>query len=369
MRNLLFLPFIILICACVENEGHDTLDHSKAVYIKKGWIRDPYVYLYDGTYYLTGTTASHGDPREQTEPYNTGLDWSNQQLYGTPSIVGHDLNIWKSNDLLNWEYLGAPFNLEAGFWKKGFPHHFDTVPPTSWRLWAPEIYHINGKWVYLHTSPSPIKGGANLAITNTNSSTGSFQFPMGEDMRFKHDPSLFQDEDGTWYLLWGNTKIAPILPGFQGLASDPVRIDPLDRKIGHEGATLRKIGQKYVHFGTAWSTDQLRKGSYNLYYCTSDNILGPYGKRRFVGRFLGHGTPFQDKTGRWWCTAFFNGDVPPVSDKDITTRDLRETAQTINEQGVTIVPLEVRILEDGDVYVRAKDPRYGNPGPDESDNF
>ena len=130
---------------------------------------------------------------------------------------------------------------------------------------------------------------------------------------------------------------------------------------------MRKIGNKYVLFGTAWSTDQGRKGSYNLYYCTADKIDGPYSERRFAGRFLGHGTPFQDKEGRWWCTAFFNGNVPPLSSEGIQKRDLSGTAQTINEQGTTIVPLNVKILENGDVYVRAIDDRYATIGPDEAD--
>ncbi len=53
----------------------------------------------------------------------------------------------------------------------------------------------------------------------------------------------------------------------------------------------------------------------------------------------------------------------------IETRDLSENAQTINEQGVTIVPLDVRVLDDGDVYIRAKDPAYATPGPDEAQKF
>lgn len=139
--------------------------------------------------------------------------------------------------------------------------------------------------------------------------------------------------------------------------------------IGHEGATMRKIGDKYVHFGTAWSTDQGRKGSYNLYYCTADKITGPYGPRKFAGRFLGHGTPFQDRNGKWWCTAFFNANVPPLHREGIEKRDLGENAQTINEQGVTIVPLDVRVLDDGDIHIRAKDPAYATPGPDEVQKF
>jgi arylsulfatase len=138
--------------------------------------------------------------------------------------------------------------------------------------------------------------------------------------------------------------------------------------MGHEGCLIRKIGGKYVLFGTGWSTGQMRKGSYNLYYATADKIAGPYSERKFVGRFLGHGTPFQDKQGRWWCTAFYNANVPPLPLDGIQTRDLSENAQTINRPGVTLVPLEVR-LENDDVVIRATDPHYTNPGPDEAQKF
>jgi hypothetical protein len=202
---------------------------------------------------------------------------------------------------------------------------------------------------------------------------------MGEGLGRRHDPSLFQDDDGTRYLLWGNTMLAPLSADYTEYTAEPVRIDPAGSRtnawgrtksaIGHEGATMRKIGGTYVHFGTAWSTDEGRKGSYNLYYCTADKITGPYGPRKFAGRFLGHGTPFQDREGKWWCTAFFNANVPPLPREGIETRDLSENAQTINEQGVTIVPLDVRVLDDGEIYIRAKDPAYATPGPDEVQKF
>jgi xylan 1,4-beta-xylosidase len=48
---------------------------------------------------------------------------------------------------------------------------------------------------------------------------------------------------------------------------------------------------------------------------------------------------------------------------------LSATAQTINQRGVTIVPLDVKVLEDGEIYIRAKDPVYANPGPDEVQQF
>ena len=115
-------------------------------------------------------------------------------------------------------------------------------------------------------------------------------------------------------------------------------------------------------------TGKMRKGSYNLYYAVADKITGPYSERKFVGRFLGHGTPFQDKKSRWWCTAFYNANVPPTPDAGIQARDLSEDAQTINQQGLTLVPLDVRVLA-GELLVRAKDPRYAKPGPDEAQKF
>lgn len=179
---------------------------------------------------------------------------------------------------------------------------------------------------------------------------------------------MFKDDDGTWYLIWGNTKIAEIKKDFSGLAADPVNIFPANRRIGHEGCTIKKIGGKYVLFGTAWSTDTGRHGTYNLYYCTADKVTGPYSERRFAGRYLGHGTPFMDKQGRWWCTAFYNANVPPVSRKEARTRDLSDNAYTINPVGTTLIPLEVTITKN-DVFIRATDPAYAEPGAEEVQKF
>ena len=245
------------------------------------------------------------------------------------------------------------------------------------RIWAPEVHwmeHLNC-WALVHCP----KMHSSLALSAGESLSGPWTHPMNGKMGPRHDPSLFTDDDGVTYLLWGNTLVAPLNEDLSGYSADPVRIDPAGsrlspdgkpiRHIGHEGATMIKVGDKYVHLGTAWSTDQGRKGSYNLYYCEADKITGPYGPRKFAGRFLGHGTPFQDQQGRWWCTAFFNANVPPVSAEGVQQRDLGENAQTINEQGVTIVPLDVRLDDKGEVYIRAKDPAYASPGPDEAQNF
>ena len=334
--------------------------HDRAVTVKQGWIRDPYVVVGpDGMYYLTGTTALPGDPREQADKYNTGL--------GPQSIVGWKMRVWRSPDLATWEDLGTPFDLTDGIWPTARPKRFEQVPRERWRLWAPELHFIDGHWVIVHTSPAPVKG-ANLALTSGPELAGPFTHPLGTTIGRRHDPALFIDDDGTVYLIWGATKIAPLTADLSGFAAEPTDIGPEGRKMGHEGCLIRRIGGKHVLFGTGWSTDRMRRGTYNLYCCTANRVTGPYGPRRFVGRFLGHGTPFVDKDGRWWCTAFFNADQPPLP----TARagdDLGEDAYSINPQGVTLVPLEVSIADDGAVTVRAKDPAYATPGGEEVQDF
>jgi len=353
--------------------------HDRALHLTDGWIRDPYIVLApDGFYYLTGTTPNPDSPREAAEPHNTGLDHVEQQLRKRPSIVGYHMQLWRSKDLVRWESLGAPFSLLSGYWAETQPDAF-TGSRGQWRLWAPEVHFINGRWHIVHTTPGPVKGGSNLAVARGDVVRPPYTFPLGNLARGRHDPSLFQDVDGTVYLLWGNTNIVPLNEDMTGFAAKPVRIDPAGSRpgpdgkpisrIGHEGATLRKIGGRYVHFGTAWSTDRGRKGTYNLYYCVADKPTGPYGPRQFAGRFLGHGTPLKDRKGRWWCTAFFNANVPPLSREEARKKNLGDDAYTINPQGVTLVPLAVTVADDGTITIRAKDPDYANPGPEEVQRF
>jgi hypothetical protein len=336
---------------------------DRALYIKAGWIRDPYITLGpDDDYYLTGTQPSENDPREAEDPYNIGL--------GKASIVGEQVRLYRSRDLIGWESLGVRYTLEDSLHLRE-----ERKKPASRVIWAPEVHWLGDRWALVHCP----RALASLAVTRGRDLQGPWSHPMGRHLGERHDPSLFHDDDGTWYLLWENTRIAPLSKDLTHYTSAPVRIDPAGSRpgpdgkpisqIGHEGATMIKVGSKYVHLGTAWSTDQGRKGSYNLYYCVADKITGPYGPRKFAGRFLGHGTPFKDRAGQWWCTAFFNGNLPPLPREGIETRDLSANAQTINEQGLTIVPLEVRLRADGDVAIRALDTAYATPGPDEVQDF
>ncbi|MDQ8197994.1 family 43 glycosylhydrolase [Pelagicoccus enzymogenes] len=313
--------------------------HDRAVHIHDHWIRDPFIYLNDdGYYYLTGTTLKSED----------------DGVIGIPA--------WRSKNLITWEKLPRLWKMTDSSWlpeKHGGRHN---VPETL--VWAPEFYKIGNRWVITHTTNA---GVANLLVNDSPELKGPWTEPMAADFGKHHDPA-FYIEDGKPWLVWGVLDLREMKSDFSGWAGPQISLAPSDRKMGHEGSYIIKIGQKYVWFGTAWSTDTMRHGTYNLYYATSDSLTGPYGERRFAGRFLGHGTPFQDKQGRWWCTAFYNANKPTVPAAKAASMDLSDTAYTINPIGTTIVPLEIE-ERDGDVFVRAKDPHYANPGPEEVQQF
>jgi iduronate 2-sulfatase len=337
--------------------------HDRAVHVLDDWIRDPYIVLGpDGWFYLTGTTQSPDLQPTSESKYNTGL--------GETSLVGWHARVWRSRDLAEWESLGSPFTLQDGIWASTRPKAFTDTPREQWRLWAPELHWLGDRWALIHTSPAPVRG-ANLSLTAGRDVKGPWTNPLGTTIERRHDPSLFRHDDGTWWMIWGATQIAPLKADFTGFTAEPSTISPTGdfAKMGHEGCLIQKIGGQYVLFGTGWSTGEMRKGSYNLYYATADRITGPYSERKFVGRFLGHGTPFRDSEDRWWCTAFYNGNIPPLSREGIESRDLSADAQTINEQGVTLVPLEVTIDNGRLVNIHVKDPAYATPGPDEKQPF
>jgi len=334
--------FVAMLYGCANSQQADTTfdRHNRAIHLLDNWMRDPYIILApDDWYYLSCTRLSHIEGGKQ------------------------GIQVWRSRDLAKWENLGAIWTVEDSKWM----HTLESVTreiKKDLKLWAPELHFLDGRWVAIHTTN--IKR-ANLIVTQGPELKGPFYETIGEDFGRRHDPSIFTDNDGIHWLVWGCAKIAPLKPDFSGFAGPEIQIGPSNRRMGHEGCVIRKIGDKYVLFGTAWSTDKMRHGTYNLYYCTADKVTGPYGPRKFAGRFLGHGTPFQDRKGGWWCTAFLNGSY--VTPEHVAEHGINPNrAETINKQGLTLVPLDVRIA-DGDVQIRAKDPHYAEPGPEETQDF
>lgn len=318
--------------------AHDTAIHMMG----ETWMRDPYIYAGpDGYYYLSCT----------------------RNRYITGGVEG--LEYWRSRDLVSWDSLGVPWTIRDSEWMHILQERAD-LEGKILRTWAPEVYYFDGRWVVVHTTS--IGGSSNLLLTTGETLDGPYTEPMDSLFGRRHDPSIFTDDDGSRWLVYKNAFIHRLKPDFSGFEGEEVRLDPSDRRIGHEGCMIHKLGDRYVLFGTGWSADQMRHGTYNLYYCTAEKLTGPYGPRKFAGRFLGHGTLFKDLQGRWWCTAFYNANKPPVDREVAQEMDMSGTAYTINRQGLTLVPMEFR-LNKGELEVYPRDPAYQEPGAEEAQEF
>ncbi len=336
-------PVVIQAQSQSERDIRNALEkHDKAVRVFGGTMRDPFVTLApDGYYYLAST-----------RPRNVFPD-------GMPGM-----QFFRSRDLVGWEKLNPMWDARDSEYGK------ELIDAASKRnthagIWAPEVHFIDGKWVVVNTSNMRM---ANILMTKGKDLTGPYIEPMGINVGFHRDPTIFVDDDGAKYMLAGSAEIFKLKNDLSGFEDYHKLIGPEDRLLGHEGVYVIKVGRKYVMFGTGWSTDNMRRGTYNLYYCIADKVTGPYGPRKFAGRYLGHGTPFKDKKGRWWCTAFYNADHPTLTPEEAATMDLSKAAYTINQGGLTVVPMDI-YEENGDVVVHVKDEAYRYPGKEEVQKF
>jgi arylsulfatase len=311
---LLLTPADLAAAECNAGTEPVAIPHQSTQILDE-FIRDPHVLLApDGMYYLTGTTA--------------GTNFG--------EIVG--VRVWRSPDLANWEDLGFVWTLDQSSWLADVPGLEGKKNPRA--IWAPELHWFDGTFWIVHTT--------NLRRAGLmRSTTGRIEGPYedgGGWMGHRHDPTFFTDTDGSRYLVYAATQYQAIDLDEPAFLSEPVRIEAENRLQGHEGSVIHRVGDHYVLFWTGWSdrSDESTM-NYNLYYAVSERLDSGYGEQRLAVRYGGHGTPFQDKHGRWWTTAFHN-----------------PRGQTIVPPGATLIPLEM-VDHGDDVTVRTSDPSFADP--------
>ncbi len=112
----------------------------------------------------------------------------------------HNMPIYRSPDLVNWEFLHTAFT--------------DDTRPTfvsGGTLWAPDINYINGLYV-LYYSMSTWGGEwtCGIGVATARRVDGSYQdkgplFTSEEiGVQYSIDPFFIEDDDGSKYLFWGS---------------------------------------------------------------------------------------------------------------------------------------------------------------------
>ena len=255
-------------------------------------IRDAVICIgHDKRYYMTGSTG------DDIWHKNDGVE------------------LWVSDDLRQWDYMGLIWSFEKeGTWQKDWRFHRHAVRA----LWAPEIHFVKGNYFITLSMPPGDRG---LLKSATGRPEGPYINALAIDGRWLTDidASLFEDEDGTVYVLYGGGMIARMKEDMSSMAEaprKPVLIAPdtipshhasscSTRRqcsdIGHEGAYMFK--RNGLYYLTAADTYE---GRYSSMVAISENIYGPYRLRHEAVPCSGGTSYFKDHEGRWWCTYFGN---------------------------------------------------------------
>lgn len=240
----------------------------------------------------------------------------NFYLYATEDT--RNVPIYKSANLTDWQFVGTAFtnNTRPNFEPNG-------------GIWAPDINHINGKYV-LYYSMS-VWGGewtCGIGVATADRPEGPFTdrgklFRSNEiNVQNSIDP-FYIEENGKKYLFWGS---------FRGIYAIELSDDGLSLKTNaqkqqiagtaFEGVYIHKKGNYYYMFASIGSCCEGVNSTYKLVVGRSESLLGPYldktGKdmmgngytiiidknTRFVGN--GHCSEIvQDKEGNDWL--FYHG--------------------------------------------------------------
>lgn len=204
--------------------------------------------------------------------------------------------LWKSPDLENWKALGSIF---------------DNGNQGS-RYQAPEVHWFDGRF---HLAAVDHWGC--FRIMSSKNAEGPY---AASDCILENisDPSLFRDDDGSVYLLWGRGYIAPLNDDLDGLAGEPKFIKPgrvafedynypagkawrAGDRVGEGGAFMRKIGGKYHLFANE-VVGRMQSPTDDVFVAEADSIYGPYGLRYLAVPHAGQTTIFEAKDGTLYAT-------------------------------------------------------------------
>jgi beta-xylosidase len=218
--------------------------------ILPGWYADPEAAVFGKTYWIYPTTS---------KPYA-------EQRY---------FDAFSSPDLVEWTKHPSVLKIEDITWAKE-------------ALWAPSVVENNGRY-YFFFSANDIKndnevGGIGVAVADKPE--GPYKDLLGKPLigTFHNgaqpiDQTLFQDDDGTWYMIYGGWKHANIVklkPDFTGI--EPLADGTLYKEITPdpkyvEGSLMFKRNGRYYYM---WSEGGWGEPDYSVAYAIAETPLGPF---------------------------------------------------------------------------------------------
>ncbi len=259
-----FIIFTFITCA----QTPEAPEKEKS--LKKVPFGDPFIMLYNDTYYAYGTAAANG------------------------------ISAYISQDLLTWKPVEKLVLQKEDTW-------------TDKWFWAPEVYHINGKF-YMYFSSNE-----HICVAISDSPIGPFVQPEKKPMLENEkciDNSLFIDDDGTPYLffdrfndglnIWSAELEKDLIHIKTNTMKKCINVSQTWEEVWprvNEGAFITKHNGTYY---LTYSANSYESQCYGIGFATATSINGPwikYSKNPIyqkVGELvgLGHSAMFKDKNGK-----------------------------------------------------------------------
>ncbi len=189
------------------------------------------------------------------------------------------LSLWTSRDHLHWQELELTGALPRR------PHH-------------PEIHWVGSTfWIVYGT------GGGGIGLLN--STGGRAQGPyedLGLLLSSGRDPSLFVEDSGEIYLIYGEKRFARLRPDGGGLAEEPRSFtwrQPKPLEANWRGPFVVKHGDQYLLFRSCLQS-RLAVPTEDVYVSASDRLGGPYSEPILALPHAGHLTAWNDERRELW---------------------------------------------------------------------
>lgn len=268
---LKFIILLVFLSICTSCKSSD-IDSGNLASVPVP-LGDPFILLYNDTYYAYGTSAENG------------------------------IEVFVSTDLKSWKRPEGT--------KEGLALHKDDVWADRW-FWAPEVYYVKGKF-YMYYSADE-----HICVAVSDSPLGPFkqsvQKPMIEGEKCI-DNSLFIDDNGKPYLFFdrfndgNNIWVAELTDDLLNIKSETmhkcINVSQPWEEVWprvNEGPFVLKHKDKYY---LTYSANSYESPFYGIGCATASDLMGEWTKYdwnpllqkpgNLVG--VGHGAIFVDKDG------------------------------------------------------------------------
>jgi len=225
-------------------------------------------------------------------------------MSSTTMHMNPGLPIMKSTDLINWKIVSYAYdtlgNADALTLSNGKSDY-------GRGSWASSLRYVKGVY-YVSTFSGTT--GKTYVYSTKNIEKGPWKLRSFKPAL--HDHSLFFDDDGKVYMVYGTGRIVmvelkPDLSGIKPDTSPQVLIENASLPAGSstglaaEGSQLFKINNKYYLFNITWPKNGMR----TVVIHRSDKLRGPYeGRLGFQDKGVAQGGLISTPEGKWFSYLF-----------------------------------------------------------------